>query len=408
MPSLLNDSERQQLQPITQGVTQQRMLREMAEALDELAREIPFVLLLEDLHWSDISTLELISVAARRTEPARLMVIGTYRPVEVLSNDHRLRAIKEDLELHRQCEELRLSLLNEQDVAAYLRIRFANSKQGLSDQVAQLLHQRTEGNPLFMVNVVDYLVEQGSPFGVDKIETPRTIHQMIERNLERLDTNEQRILEAASVAGAEFSAAAVAAAVEREVGDVESCCTQLARHEQFVSTQGPITWPDGTVAASFRFHHALYQEVLYERLPAGRRVELHLRIAEREELAYGKRASEIAAELAHHYTQAGLNERAIGYWQLAGQRAIEHSAFVEAINHFTIGLQLLQTTPNSPERIKRELSLQMDLGASLKQIKGFSAPEVGKACARALELCRQLGQTPQLFSALEALAWFHA
>ncbi len=284
MPALLSYADREQLQATAQGVTQQRMLREMAQALEALAAETPLMLALEDLHWSDFSTLELISAIARRAEPARLLILGTYRPTEMLANDHPLRAMKQELELHRNCEELRLKLLSETDVAAYLARRFADNDTARSlAGVASLIHERTDGNPLFMVNVVDYLLEHGSLFDAHKIEAPRSILQMIERNLERLNPDAQRVLEAASVVGAEFSAAAVAAALERPLSEVEAICTRLSRHEQFVNDHGISEWPDGTVASSFRFHHALYGDVLYGRMPAGHRVELHRRIAARQE-----------------------------------------------------------------------------------------------------------------------------
>src|ERR1700719_1058433 len=247
MPSLLSYPDRERLQTTTQGVTQQRMLREMTQALEALAAETPLVLALEDLHWSDFSTLELISAIARRTEPARLLILGTYRPTEMLASDHPLRTMKQELELHRNCEELRLKLLSEADVAAYLAKRFLSDDTARSlAGVAPLIHERTDGNPLFMVNVVDYLVEQGSLLDANKIEAPRGILQMIERNLERLNPDEQRVLEAGSVVGAEFSAAAVAAALERPLGEIEATCTRLSRHELFVTANGISEWPDGT------------------------------------------------------------------------------------------------------------------------------------------------------------------
>jgi predicted ATPase len=230
------------------------------------------VLLLEDLHWSDPSTVDLIAKIARRGEPAHLMILGTYRPVEMFAGRHPLRAIKEELELHQQANELQVELIGEQDVAAYLERRFSESDTGgLRKRAAPAIYARSEGNPLFMVNVVDYLVEQGSLLDASKIEAPRNIRQMIERNLQRLGANEQRVLEAASVAsaGAEFSAAAVAAALRRPVEEIETICAELSRREQFIEKQGATDWPDGTVASSFRFYHALYQNVLL-RTGAGR------------------------------------------------------------------------------------------------------------------------------------------
>lgn len=110
MPALLTTSEREQLQREVHGVTRERMLREMAEALEALTTEHPFILWLEDLHWSDVSTLELLAVLARRPERARLLIIGSYRPVEMLANGHPLRAVKQELHVHGQCEELRATM----------------------------------------------------------------------------------------------------------------------------------------------------------------------------------------------------------------------------------------------------------------------------------------------------------
>ncbi len=197
---------------------------------------------------------------------------------------------------------------------------------------------------------------------------------MIERNLERLSPDEQSVLEAASVAGAEFSAAAVAAALERSVPEIEACCTKLSRRELFVRAKGPVTWPDGTVATGFRFHHALYQETLYGRLPAGHRIELHRRIAQREETAYGERAAEIAAELAHHYAGANHRDEAIKYLQLAGERASLRGAIVEAEGHYRRAIDLLENLPESVERDRRELGLQMAWGTSLAGVVGWEHP----------------------------------
>ncbi len=310
----------------------------------------------------------------------------------MLSSGHRLRAMKEELELHQQCEELRLKLLTEQDIGAYIRLRFDEEDPARSlEQAVPMIHQRTEGNPLFMVNVVDYLVEQGSLLGTGKIEAPRTIAQMIERNLERLKPEEQTVLEAMSVAGAEFSAAAVAAALQQEVGDVESCCARLARHEEFIAPQGAITWPDGTVAAGYRFHHALYQEVLYHRVPAGRRVEFHRRIAERQETAWGNRVAEIAAELAYHFGRCGDKAKALNYLEIAGQRAVAKHAYREADQHYSDALAILQTTPESPDRDRRELSLLLGLGTAIGATRGFSPAETEAAYTRAKILAERTG-----------------
>jgi predicted ATPase len=418
MPALLTREERVRLQSETLGVTQQRMLREMTQALEVLATETPLVLLLEDLPWSDFSTLELISAIGRRGELARLLIIGTYRPVEILANDHPLRTMKQELELHRYCEELRLKLLTEENVADYLAKRLAIEASRMFGTLASVIHTRTDGNPLFMVNLVDYLLddagllinlqevreaELAETLRAHPFDALRSVRQMIERNLERLKPEEQAVLEAASVAGAEFSSASVAAALECPQNEVEACCTRLSRREQFLSEQAPITWPDGTVATSFRFHHALYQEVLYGRLSAGHQIQLHRRIALREEAGYGEGAGEVATELANHYRLASDKQKAIQYFQLAGQRAVSRGAMIEGERHFASALELLTELPEDIARNRRELELQLAVGPALIAVKGWATSETERAYTRARELCELLGDPPELFPALFGL-----
>jgi predicted ATPase/DNA-binding winged helix-turn-helix (wHTH) protein len=417
MPALLSTAEREKLQREVQGATRERMLREMAEAVETLTVERPLILRLEDLHWSDVSTLELLSVLARRREWAGLLVIGTYRPVEMLANEHPLRAVKQELQLHHQCEELRLNLLTEGDVAKYLVTRFMGSS--LPARLTRVFHQRTEGNPLFIVNMVDYLtargvlVEIGGQWqlkaAVEEVETgvPESIQQLIEKHIERLSPEEQRVLEVASVAGAEFSAAAVAAGVKVEIGEVEARCARLARRDQFLRTSGMEEWPDGTVSTRYRFLHALYQEVWYERVPVGQRVSLHRWIGEREEQAYREQVREIAVELAMHFERGRDYRRAIQYCGQAGENAIQRSAHVEAIRHLTKALELLKTLPDTPERTRQELTLQTALGVPLVATKGYAAPAAGEAYTRARELCQQVEETPQLFPVLVGLFRFY-
>ncbi|HEV8718767.1 MAG TPA: AAA family ATPase, partial [Candidatus Binatia bacterium] len=198
MPALLRAVELQVLQRKVAGATRERMLRELAEAVEALTAERPLVLWLEDLHWGDYSTLDLVSYLAQRREYAQLLVIGTYRPVEVLAREHPLQAVKQELPVHGQCEELRLGFLTEENIAEYLAARFrpipsplvregqdggASRQQhrrqppypvplpqgerepiaaGFLHNLARAIHQRTEGNPPFIVNVADYLVAQGA------------------------------------------------------------------------------------------------------------------------------------------------------------------------------------------------------------------------------------------------------
>ena len=196
MPGLLSVSDYEVLQRQLTGTTQQRMLRELAEALEIVTAETPLVLVLEDLHWSDYATLDLLAVLARRREPARLLVLGTYRPTDVLVQGHPLATVVQELRLHGQCTALPLGLLSKAAVGAYLAARFPD--QSLPAGLASWLYRRTEGNPLFLVNMVEHALEQGwmragavawdGPVacadGVGDI--PETLRQLIEQQLVHL------------------------------------------------------------------------------------------------------------------------------------------------------------------------------------------------------------------------------
>ena len=352
MPGLVRTADLETLRRRIVGATRERMLRELAEALDLLTARQPLVLVLEDLHWSDPSTLDLLGVLARRREPARLLLLGTYRPPEVLRRGHPLHTVHQELQLHGHCVELPLMLLPEDAVAAYLASRFPGLPR--VDQLTRLVHQRTEGNPLFMVALVaswlthGVLLEQDGalalPAGVEALHdsVPDSLRQMIDMQLDGLSAEEQRVLEAASVAGVEFSAAAVAAGLAQEAEYVDDWCTSLARRGQFLQTSGEQTWPDGTVAGSYRFVHALYQQVLYSRVSAAQRVRLHQRIGARLEAGHGAQAGAMAAELAMHFERGRDAQRAVQYLRQAGQRSMERSAYVEAVAHLTKGLEVLQ------------------------------------------------------------------
>lgn len=227
---------------------------------------------------------------------------------------------------------------------------------------------------------------------------------MIERQIERLAPEDRQMLEVASVAGLECATVAVAAGVQAKVEKVEERCEALAQRGQFLHAAGTEHWPDGTVSGRYRFIHALYQAVLYDRVAASRRVRLHRMIGERVEAGYGERAGEIAGELALHFERGQEKWRAV-QWQAA--EATRRSAPREAIHHVRSALALLATLPETPERAEQELRLQLALAEPLIATTGFAAPEVEAVYTRARELCQQLGDPPQLFSVLFGLMAFY-
>jgi predicted ATPase len=266
-----------------------------------------------------------------------------------------------------------------------------------------------------MVNAVDYLLAQGTITQVDgqwdlyravanvQNRVPPRIQQLIERQIDQVSLEDQRVLEVASIAGAEFSAAAVAAGLEVAVEAIEGRCAELARRALFLRPTGIAEWPDGTVVARYGFLHALYQQVLYERIPTGRRIGLHQRIGERIEQSYGKQTREVAAELALHFERGRDFNRAIHYLRQAGENATRRSAHSEAVSLFTKGLALLQMLPHAPERTQQEIRLHLALGAPLITLKGYASPEVEYSYSQARKLCQQMGETRYLFPSVLGL-----
>ena len=412
MPSLLSSAELASLQQRVSGANHQRMLREMADALEALTNESVVVLVLEDLHWSDYSTLELLAYLAQRQERIRLMVIGTYRPAD-LTTGHPLKKIKHEMQVRRQCEELPLALLSKEEVSTYVTKRVPENVA--SAELTSLIHRRTEGNALFMVNMVNVLqgqmVERDGrwelPVGIENLRVPESLRQVIEEKIERLSVEDRQILEAASAEGREFSCAAIAVATGRGPIEIEERCADLMRQSQFIQETDVGTWPDGTVTARYEFIHVLYHEVFYNRVTPGRRAQLHLRIGERLEQGYGDQTRDIAAELALHFEYGRDFQRAVHFLQQAADLATQRFAYPESVNHLTKALKLIKTFADTPERTRLELKSQISLGVALTATKGYAAPEVKQAYDRARELCQQIGQTAQIAPVLRGLAAFY-
>src|SRR5262249_4932284 len=273
--------------------------------------------------------------------------------------------------------------------------------------------------PLFVVTVAEDLLQQGivrEEAGRWQVHgdqpsltasVPDTLRQVIGRQVERLPATAQRLLEVASLVGVEFSAAAVAAGLQAPVEEVDSQCESLARQGQFLQAQGTEEWPDNTLSERYSFQHALYQAVLSERVTETQKVRVHRRVGECKALAFGERAGDIAAELAVHFEAGREYAKAVQYLQQAGKNAVRRSAHQEAITHFTRGLDILATFPDTPERRQHELALQVALGVPLLRTKGYAAPEIAHAYGRARELCQQIGEQPELFTALAGLCGFY-
>src|SRR5262249_14508981 len=246
-PSLVKGDAREALHRETIGTTRERMVREVCEVFERTAVEDPLVLILEDLHWVDLSTLDVISTLARRRGPARLMLLCTYRPADVVEADNPLKALEQDLLIHRLCSELALEHLEGADVADYRVAEFPRAE--LPSGLAGAIHRQSGGNALFMTTIVRDMVDRGviaqdggrwamtRPLADVALGVPATLQQTLERQFSRLSATEQRVLSQASVAGERFSVWALMTP-ELTADEIENACEGLVERHQFIQAAG--------------------------------------------------------------------------------------------------------------------------------------------------------------------------
>jgi DNA-binding winged helix-turn-helix (wHTH) protein/tetratricopeptide (TPR) repeat protein len=422
--------------PTTPSAASDRLLRQLVEAIELLSAQTPLILVLEDVHWADYSTIDLISALARRDTPAKLLLIATYRPAEVTAAaEHPLAEVVHGLATADRCSQMPLDYLDEPTVQQFLAARFPGAQ--FPAALARRLYQRTDGCPLFLVHLLDDLIDQGvlsqhrgvwalagaddkhaasqsseTPAWLAVLDTqiPQTVRAMIESQIERLPNAARAALEAAAVVGIEFSAAAVAAAAGVDVIDAERACDQLARRHRFLEQRGIDEWPDGTVATHYRFVHELYHAVVNEQVPIARRVLLHREVGLRLESAWGDRTAEEAANLAIHFETARDWPRAVKYFGQAAQTAGRHHAHREAVHYLRRALAAVERL-SEPERDQCELDVLNALGVNLQVTRGFASPEVEAIHARAHALCMTRGSASadlaKTFPALWGIWLFH-
>lgn len=301
----------------TQHGTAASSLGEICEALESLSQTEVLLLIFEDIHWADVSTLDLISALARRRTPAKLMLLNTYRPADV-DLHHPLRLLQQDLVTSRRCEELRLGTLDRGAVKEYLRWKLCAEK--LPVGFDSLIHQHSTGNPLYMSAMLDHLrdqrvlqIENGEVIlaqPLDKIQLgiPDGLTGVIELQFDRLAEEDRRLLEAGSISGSIFPAWAAAAALKRKVEDIEDAYASLARRVRLLSVAGHDELPDGSRSTFYVFTHTLYREVLYNTIPLSRRSQWHRRVADQLRVLFAGNESRVAHEIGLH-TQASAFPR---------------------------------------------------------------------------------------------------
>jgi DNA-binding winged helix-turn-helix (wHTH) protein len=393
------------------------MAAEFARFVSALYPAAPLVLALEDLHWCDAGTVDLLASLARKQYPARLLIIGTYRPAEANVRRHPLDDAAQALATKGQCTTVALEGLPRLDVASYLDRRLGGAP--VDERVATLVHRHTEGNALFVTALVQHLLAGGRLVAddgrwtlvasIDAIEkeVPDDLRLMLEGQLRLTTPLERDLLDAASVAGAAFDSEAVAAALETEGATVERVCERMSRARHFLRVAGRRTWPDGTAGSRYAFVHTAYQRVLRDLIPSGRRAVLHRRIAERLEAGYAARTHEIAADLADHFQRGQDRRRTVKYLQQAAAQALGHGAFRDAAACMASALVQLGDAQATPEQAREELELRRTYMRALLHMSSGSG-ELHDNLSRMLVLAEQVEDEAARFDALYGLGVLHA
>lgn len=402
--------------PLTRASSQQAMLREFYNLIQEVSRLGPVVLLFDDVHWADVSTVDLIAYLGRHCQRLRLLILVTYRPTELLLGPHPFHRAKLELLGSGACTEHVIGFLSRDDIRDYLEIAFPQHE--LPPDFTELIHQATEGSPLFMADLLRYLRERGVISNVDgrwtltneafdlRQNLPDSILSMIQRKLDLLSEDDRKLLSTASVQGQEFDSAAVAGALERDAADVEERLGELDRVHGLVRLSWEDEFADGTVTLRYVFVHALYQQALYTALQPSRRAAMGIALARTLERLHGSgnaAPAELAClcEVGRDYAQAAKN-----FW-LAAQDAASVFAHREAVVLARRGLRMLENLPETFDRCELELPLQTTLGMQLQVTNGFAAREARQAYDRARQLCRQVPDSGQLFPVLWGL-WLYS
>jgi len=388
------------------GVTPGRMLREFCVFIEALTAQIPLVLWLEDLHWSDSGTIDLLNALSRREENTRLFVIASYRPVDAAINGHPVARLKQSLLRHDFAVELALELLEHTAVEAYLTSRF--DKLDMLTRLTELVIEQTDGNPLFVITLVDYLVANGllekvqnhwkftATYESISAECPKSLKEIVEMQKSAANNEQTNLLDAASVVGTVFDAQAVAGALELSVQKVETVFGQLAIRGQFLTVVGAANWPDGSQGQRYEFIHDVFRSVLYNALPPGKCQKLHRCIAQRLSKGFADQHESVAAELALHSELGGDLDGAIDFLILAAGKAQQRSAET-AVSHLKRALKLLAKFPQNKEIERRELKLHLLLMRAMLPAMGYTTIQMDSNIARALELCDRLDdKTSQL------------
>jgi len=370
----------------------QKTLETIVAVLLELAERQPVLFIVEDLHWTDPSTLELLNLVIDQTPTASILTVLTCRPHFQPAWHHRS-----------YLTEMTLNRLAQPQIERMIE-RITDEKR-LPPEIRQLIVQRTDGVPLFVEEMTKAILESDYLKDVDghyaltgsfsTFAIPATLHDSLMARLDRLVTA-KAVAQYAAVIGRQFAYDLLSMVSQLDAATLQRELGRLVEAEIVYQRGLP---PQST----YVFKHALIQDTAYESLLKSTRQQYHQRIAQVLEAQFPETAEAEPELLAHHCTEAGLIAQAVGYWQKAGQSAVQRSAHAEAIVHLRQGLELLKMLPETPQRTQREVNMHIALGASLLAVKGYGAPEVGQTYTSARQLCQSLEEPHQIFSVLRGL-----
>ncbi|MBI2221422.1 MAG: protein kinase [Acidobacteria bacterium] len=399
------------------SASQERLKREFVAFLREAGRLQPLVLFLDDVHWADASTVDALSYLAAHFDTTRAFVIVTYRPADLALAKHPFAALKLELQAKGTGRDLPVSFLTRDDVAGYLDLLFPD--HCFQASFASLVHDKTEGNPLFMTDLLRYLRDRGVIARIDgrwaltaelpgiEREVPATVLAMIQRTVDRLDDKDRRLLTAASVQGTDFQAAVIARALGADAADIEEQLESIARVHALVRLVRDEELPDRSVTRRYRFVHTLYQNVLYGSLAPARLTALSRAVANGLIAFHGVDTPALASELACLFEAGRDFDRAARYFHVAARQAGGLSANQEVVALAGRGLAALTALPEGAERCERELQLLLTQGTAQTALHGWSASDVEETFRRAEKRSADVGETPALFHAVWGVFAYH-
>jgi class 3 adenylate cyclase/predicted ATPase len=394
LATLLSLPQPEGVPPLTLSPQRQKQMTQAALVawLMEEAEKAAVYCVWEDLHWVDPSTLEVLTLLLDQAPTTRLLTLLTFRP-----------DFAPPWRPHSRITQLTLSRLQQPQVK--VMVAQVTGGKALPTEVLQQIIGKTDGVPLFVEELTKMVLESElvretadhyELTGVlPPLAIPSTLQDSLMARLDRLSTVRE-IVQVGATLGREFSYELLHVVSPLDEETLQQGLRQLVDAELIYQHGLP-------PQAIYLFKHALIQDTAYQSLLKSRRQHYHQQISQVLEERFPETKETQPELLAHHYTEAGLIEQAIPYWQKAGQRASQRSANVEAVHHLSQGLELLKTLPDTPDRSQQELRLQLAVGAVLMATKGYASPDARQAYARARELCEQMGDTPQLFPVLYGL-----